>query len=244
LPARLISDLEQEMGNMVDIKISASILNSDFAFLADEIKKVEKTGAEMLHIDVMDGMFVPNISIGSPVVKCIRKNTGLFLDVHLMTRQPERLIDSFIESGADSLNVHVEECAQLDRTLNYIKDAGKKAAVALNPSTPVSTVENVLGIVDMVLIMTVNPGYGGQGFIKDMIYKIRKLKGLIEDYKRSTGRLDKKIDIQVDGGINLETAPLAAGAGANILVAGSSIFSAEDPVDFVKRLRKSVIAAI
>jgi ribulose-phosphate 3-epimerase len=229
---------------MADIKISASILNSDFAFLADEIRKVERTGAEMLHIDVMDGMFVPDISIGPPVISCIRKNTGLFLDVHLMIKQPDRMLDSFIESGADSLNVHVEECTHLDRTLNYIKDAGKKAAVALNPSTPVSSVENVLGVVDMILIMTVNPGYGGQNFIKDMTYKIKKLKTLIEDYKRSTGRMDKKIDIQVDGGINLETAPLAASAGANILVAGSSIFKAEDPVDFVKKLRKSVVAAI
>jgi len=149
---------------MSDIKISASILNSDFAHLADEIKKVEKTGAEMLHVDVMDGVFVPNITIGPPVIKCIRKNTKLFLDVHLMISRPDRLLDSFIESGADLINVHVEECPHLDRTLNYIKETGKKTAVALNPSTPISSIENVLDLVDMILIMTVNPGYCGQGF--------------------------------------------------------------------------------
>ena len=158
-----------------NIKISASILNSNFAYLADEIKKVEKAGVDMLHVDIMDGVFVPNITIGPPVIKCIRDNTRLFLDVHLMITRPDRLLDSFIESGADSINVHVEECPHLDRTLNYIKEAGKKTAIALNPSTPVSTVENVLGLGDMILIMTVNPGYGGQGFIEDMVYKIHSL---------------------------------------------------------------------
>ncbi len=162
-----------------NVKISASILNSNFACLADEIKKVEKTGADMLHVDVMDGVFVPNITLGPPIIKCIRENTKLFMDVHLMITRPDRLLDSFIESGADSINVHVEECPHLDRTLNYIKEAGKKTAIALNPSTPLATVENVLGLVDMILIMTVNPGFGGQGFISDMVHKIQRLKKMI-----------------------------------------------------------------
>ncbi len=225
---------------MSDIKISASILNSDFAHLADEIKKVEKTGAEMLHVDIMDGVFVPNITIGPPVIKCIRKNTKLFLDVHLMISRPDRLLDSFIESGADSINVHVEECPHLDRTLNYIKEAGKKTAVALNPSTPISSIENILGLVDMILIMTVNPGYGGQGFIKGMVHKIGQLKKMIEDYKERTGQMERVIDIQVDGGIDLRTAPLVVNAGATVLSVGTSIFRADDPASFVKRLRESV----
>ncbi len=229
---------------MSDIKISASILNSDFAHLADEIKKVEKTGAEMLHVDVMDGVFVPNITIGPPVIKCIRNNTKLFLDVHLMISRPDRLLDGFIESGADLINVHVEECPHLDRTLNYIKEAGKKAAVALNPSTPISSIENVLGLVDMILIMTVNPGYGGQGFIEGMVHKISRLKKMIEDYKERTGQPQKVIDIQVDGGIDLRTAPLVVNAGASILSVGTSIFRADDPAGFVKRLRESVLPVI
>ncbi len=227
-----------------NIKISASILNSNFAYLADEIKKVEKAGVDMLHVDIMDGVFVPNITIGPPVIKCIRDNTKLFLDVHLMITRPDRLLDSFIESGADSINVHVEECPHLDRTLNYIKEAGKKTAIALNPSTPVSTVENVLGLVDMILIMTVNPGYGGQGFIGDMVYKIQKLKNLIEDYKRQTGRHDMVIDIQVDGGMNLDTAPKVVSAGATVLSVGTSIFRSDDPVAFVKKLRESFVTTL
>lgn len=229
---------------MSDIKISVSILNSDFAHLSDEIKKIEKTGAEMLHVDIMDGVFVPNITIGPSVIKCIRKNTRLFLDVHLMISRPDRLLDSFIESGADLINVHVEECPHLDRTLNYIKEAGKKAAVALNPSTPISSIENVLGLVDMILIMTVNPGYGGQGFIEGMTYKIGQLKKVIEDYKSRTDQPQKVIEIQVDGGIDLRTAPLAVNAGATVLSVGTALFKTDDTVGFVKRLRESVLPVI
>ena len=227
-----------------NVKISASILNSNFAYLADEIKKVEKAGVDMLHVDVMDGVFVPNITMGPPVIKCIKENTRLFMDVHLMITRPDRLLDGFIESGADSINVHVEECPHLDRTLNYIKDAGKKTAIALNPSTPLASVENVLGLVDMILIMTVNPGFGGQGFIGDMVYKIQRLKKMIEDYKRLTGKHDRVIDIQVDGGMSLDTAPKVVGAGATVLSVGTSIFEADDPIAFVKSLRQKLTLTI
>lgn len=223
------------------IKIAASILNSNFINLASEIKKVEKAGVEMLHIDVMDGNFVPNITIGPPIIECLRKNTGLFLDVHLMIKKPDRLLDSFIESGADLINVHAEECPHLDRTLNYIKQAGKKAAVALNPSTPLCFIENVLGLVDMVLIMTVNPGFGGQEFIHDMVYKIKKLKAMIEDYRRYSSNVKKCVDIQVDGGINIDTAPIVAGAGANVLVMGTAIYESDNPAEYIKKVRDKIL---
>ncbi len=217
------------------IKIAASILNSNFANLAGEIEKVEKAGIEMLHIDVMDGNFVPNITIGPPIIECLRNNTRLFLDVHLMIKKPDRLLDDFIESGADLINVHVEECPHLDRTLNYIKQAGKKAAVALNPSTPLCYIENVLGLVDMVLIMTVNPGFGGQEFIPAMTYKIMKLKQMIKD-----SNLKKSIDIEVDGGINIDTAPIAVRAGANVLVIGTAIYGSDNPAEYIKEIKNKI----
>lgn len=233
----------QKTKDLKHYKLSASILDCDFLNLGSEIKKIENIGIEMIHLDVMDGSFVKNISIGQPVIRQIRKATGMFLDVHLMIKNPDRYLDSFIECGADLICVHAEECPHLSWTLSHIKQSGIKAAVALNPSTPVSVIENVLCYLDMVLIMTVNPGFGGQEFLSEMLFKIKKLKGMLQDYSNYYHDY-RNIDIQVDGGINPDTAADTVKAGANILVLGSAIFKSDKPEEIVKKVRGCFTQAI
>ena len=212
------------------MKIAPSILSADFAALGEAVARVEAGGADQLHVDVMDGRFVPNITIGPPVIESIRKRTRLPLDVHLMIVEPERYIEAFVRAGADLLTVHAEACPHLNRTLNQIRKAGAKAGVALNPSTPPEAIEWVLDDLDLILVMSVNPGFGGQSFIPSSIAKVRQVKTMV-------GR--RPVEISVDGGVNLDRAALLAQAGATILVAGSAVFGAQDPAQAVKDLRSA-----
>jgi len=210
------------------IKIAPSILSADFGILAEEISRVEAAGADLLHVDVMDGHFVPNLTIGPPVLEAIRKRTRLPLDVHLMIESPERYIPAFVSAGADLLTVHAETCPHLHRTLHQIREAGAKAGSALNPSTPLAALEYVLDDLDLVLLMSVNPGFGGQAFIPATYQKIRHLKTLLGP---------RPIDLSVDGGVKVEhVAPLVA-HGVTVLVAGSAIFGAGDPGAVIRRMR-------
>ena len=213
-------------------KIAPSILSADFSKLGDEIKAVEDAGANWIHIDVMDGHFVPNITIGPPVIESIRKVTDLPLDVHLMIENADRYIKSFVEAGADILTVQVEACPHLNRTVQIIKEQKVCAGVVLNPATPLSSLEEVLHELDMVLLMTVNPGFGGQTFIPSMLRKISNLRDIMSNY-------DEEIELQVDGGVNPENAGDIKEAGASILVAGSAIFNSKDYKKAIKSLREA-----
>lgn len=202
--------------------VAPSILSADFLHLDNEIEMVNKSDASMIHIDIMDGVFVPNISIGFPVVSAVARKATKPLDVHLMTIEPQKYVGMVRDCGAAIMNVHQEACIHLDRVVNEIKQAGMKAAVTLNPATPVTTLEDIITEVDMVLLMSVNPGFGGQSFIPYIPEKIRRLKDLIT-------RSGSKALIEVDGGINLETCKAVAKAGCDIVVAGNYVFKADDP---------------
>ena len=200
------------------IKIAPSILSADFSKLGEEIKDVEKGGADYIHVDVMDGHFVPNITIGPLIVEAIRPITSLPLDVHLMIENPDNYIPTFAKAGADIITVHVEACPHLHRTIQLIKSHGIKAGVVLNPHTPVSVIEHVLEDIDMVLLMTVNPGFGGQKFIHSVLPKIKQVAEMVKER-------NLEVEIEVDGGVNAETARLCVEAGANVLVAGSAVYN-------------------
>jgi len=214
-------------------KLAPSILSADFTRLGDEIKTVEEAGVDYIHIDVMDGHFVPNITIGPLVVEAIKNVTNLPLDVHLMISNPDRYIKDFIKAGSNLLSVHVETCPHLQRTVNQIRELGVKPAAVLNPSTSLSTLEYILEEVDMVLLMTVNPGFGGQKFISSMIPKIKKLRKLIDEKHLS-------VELEVDGGINLDNINQVAKAGADVIVAGSAIFKSADCKETVRLMKKKL----
>jgi ribulose-phosphate 3-epimerase len=212
-------------------KIAPSILSADFTRLGDEIKAVEKAGADYIHIDVMDGHFVPNITIGPMIVEAARRATGLPLDVHLMITNPDQYIEEFRKAGADIISVHVEAVAHLHRSIQLIKSTGARAAVALNPATSLETIEYVLDDLDMVLLMTVNPGFGGQDFIPRVLPKIEKLREMVDSRGLAT-------EIQVDGGIKADTIGLVSSAGANVFVAGSAVFKSRDYAETIWILKE------
>jgi ribulose-phosphate 3-epimerase len=215
------------------VKIAPSILSADFTRLAEEVKAVEEAGADYVHVDVMDGHFVPNITIGPLVVKAVRRTTRLPLDVHLMISNPDRFIEAFVKAGADIVTIHAEAATHLHRSLHYIRTAGASPSVSLNPATPPELIEYVLADVDMVLVMTVNPGFEAQAFIPGMVPKIEKLRRMIDERGLST-------DIEVDGGISPESIARVSAAGANVFVAGSAIFYSENYAETIRAMREKI----
>jgi len=218
-------------------KIAPSILSADFTRLGDEIRDVEHAGADYIHIDVMDGHYVPNITIGPMIVQAVKRSTRLPLDVHLMISNPDQYISVFRQSGADIITVHAEAVDHLHRSIQSIKEVGARTGISLNPATPLQVIEYVLGELDMVLLMTVNPGFGGQEFISEVIPKITRLRGIIKERGLNT-------EIEVDGGINLDTIGLASAAGANIFVAGSAIFHSKDYSRTIRMMRDRIAKGI
>lgn len=215
------------------IKLSPSILAADFSNLGEAVKNIEKYGADMVHIDVMDGMFVPNISFGIPVIKSIRKCTDITFDVHLMIEEPSRYIKDFVDAGSDIITIHAEADKHLDRTINYIKSFGVKAGIALNPATQVDAIKHLIPIVDMVLIMSVNPGFGGQKYIPYCGEKIAEVKALSDKY-------NKNLMIQVDGGIDKNNIKTVVNYGANVIVAGSAVFKNNAIEENIKALKEGI----
>lgn len=215
---------------MKKMMIAPSILSADFSRLGEEIKAVEAAGAEVIHVDVMDGHFVPNITIGPLVVRAVRQMTALPVDVHLMITNPDRYLQDFAEAGADWITVHVEACVHLHRTLSYIHDLGKKAGAVLNPATSLSTLEYVLDELDLVMLMSVNPGFGGQTFIESTLEKIRALRVMLD-------RVNPEAGIEIDGGISPSTIARVAAAGANIFVAGSAVYGQEDYAGQIREMK-------
>ncbi|MEH7882818.1 ribulose-phosphate 3-epimerase [Bacillus sp. JJ1609] len=213
------------------VKIAPSILSADFARLGDEIKDVEQGGADYIHVDVMDGHFVPNITIGPLIVEAIRPVTKLPLDVHLMIENPDQYIEAFAKAGADYITVHVEASRHLHRTIQLIKSTGVKAGVVINPATPVESLKHIIEDLDMVLLMSVNPGFGGQKFISSVLPKIRQVKEMAD-------AVNPDLEIEVDGGVNEETAKLCVEAGATVLVAGSAVFNKEDRAAAIAQLKQ------
>jgi ribulose-phosphate 3-epimerase len=211
------------------IKIAPSILSADFSRLGEQVSEVEEAGAELVHIDVMDGHFVPNITMGPLVVRALKKQTKLPLDVHLMIENPEKYVDAFADAGSDIITVHAEACPDLPAVVQKIKDRGVKAGVAISPPTPVSALDGVIDKIQMVVVMTVNPGFGGQKFMTEVLSKVRELRERRAD-----------LDIEIDGGICVDTAPQAVEAGANILVAGNAIFGNED----IKKALQNLLACV
>ncbi len=215
------------------VKIAPSILSADFSRLLDHVKEVEKAGVEYLHIDVMDGHFVPNISFGAPILKSLKGKTNLFMDVHLMIENPDLYVKDFVDAGADLINVHIEVCPHIHRTIQLIKSYGVKAAITLNPGTPLHVLDEILPELDMVLLMSVNPGFGGQSYIQATTEKIKRLKKMISD----AGLF---CEIEVDGGINLNNVKEVVHAGADVIVAGSAIFNTPDIDETVKAFRRAI----
>ena len=217
------------------IKIAPSILSADFSRLGDQVEEAEKAGSDYIHIDVMDGHFVPNITIGPGIVAAVRRRTGLPLDVHLMIESPELYIESFARAGASIITVHIEACNHIHRVVQSIKEAGARAGVSLNPGTPLEAIYEIIPYVDLLLLMTVNPGFGGQEFIPTMIAKIERLRNILDEQKSSA-------ELEVDGGINEKTARETVKVGAGVLVAGAAVFNAGVSVaEAVQRIKRSAI---